>query len=696
MSLRHEHNNGAGGGGGGQQYELVTEEVNGIARSFDKLVLDHSLHNVAYMGSFNDELEAIQALTEVDEMYSPQYGQYLGWQDFTGNAILSRCSYDPNWTLPVSATWIDGAYDESHGTICVICAGENGKYEGDEGTFLVCTRKIRGPWSVRRIDTYERWLGVTYGNGMLVALTGNSSREYAISRDGGFTWTVGALSSHRQMKKCRFVDGKFYIIDQNGYLTTEDFETFSDFENVTGLLDVCEDSGGVVLFTYRSSRYYTIDRRIYGGTNSTVYDNGGDAKLYLDELYYFRDNYFLATSRGRAKVAGSNTSPISMLVRDNGNGTVYIDSSAWYRLNDGETLVQSIPYIRPNYFQNRQLQSFVSIYKDGEVKIIFKYYDTQNNFSSFLTWKSMSGDVQPTYLVPCYVPYVDRAETDEQQCMFYFGGGVLTLGGVKNKSTFGYMDYVMSTDVGYHAGMYFPANPWERIPLPNEFQDGIISVKDGEAKETTVERPYLEYKDLTLKANTSDRYEPYKNHRLSIVYEGELIEIWCIADWENIVDNTTLVYSDEECTIPVGVITDHNYNINNPYDTAVSLDGHSYVFQWDPLYYPEALATSHALIDGLEKKKGSVILGNAVYFKANGTGAWVAVAVTWNTDHYESEPATYPGFIVAVTTDGNEPDANLSNVFSTIVWQAGVGFGMVITVPFTSDNYGDSYINITV
>ena len=70
--------------------------------------------------------------------------------------------------------------------------------------------------------------------------------------------------------------------------------------------------------------------------------------------------------------------------------------------------------------------------------------------------------------------------------------------------------------------------------------------------------------------------------------------------------------------------------------------------------------------------------------------------MTWNTDHYESEPATYPGFIVAVTTDGNEPDANLSNVFSTIVWQAGVGFGMVITVPFTSDNYGDSYINITV
>lgn len=603
-----EKRNQGGKGGGGQIYDLVTEEVNGIARAFDKRVLDHSLHNVAQMGMCQNEQEAIAKLTSVDDQYREEYGQYIGWRDAQANPILSRCSYSPIWTLPSSETWVDAVYDDQHGTICVLCVGTEGRYPGEEGDFLVATRKIRGPWEKRNVTFYERWICLAYGNGIIVALTGNSSSEFAISHDGGFTWDFNRFSSSYEALKCRFIDGLFYVVTKFGYFTTEDFVTFSQYNNVTGLLDVCKDGGGICLLTYRSQKYY-VDRSVYGGTSSVIYDNSQTSKISLDEIYYFRDGWFMATSRGGYREEGSSSRPYTAIFHDNGNGTVSINTGASVNVSEGETLVQAIPYIRNNYFQNRELQFFVSSYKDGNVTIRYNTYDTVSGFSTHPVWSERTGDVQPTYLLPCNVKPEDMASGGETNLIFSFSGGVLKYGGVKSASSYGYMETVMSTDIGYDYIEYSPANKWERIPLPNEFQNGIIAVHDREVKEVTVKDPYLEYdrEDVTLKANASDRITDYENYRLvSLSTEAEYQEIFCIVPRANIVDGSTKVYSDEACTVEVGVIQEHDYNINNPNDTRVLIDGASWVYSFQDSKTPVSLATTKAVIDAMGQ--GGVVI----------------------------------------------------------------------------------------
>lgn len=93
---------------------------------------------------------------------------------------------------------------------------------------------------------------------------------------------------------------------------------------------------------------------------------------------------------------------------------------------------------------------------------------------------------------------------------------------------------------------------------------------------------------------------------------------------------------------------------------------------------------------------GGLLPGNAVYFKPAGTGNWVRVGIDWVTDHYESEPATQPRFIVAVTSDTLEPNADLSNVTLYVAWISGSTFGISISTAFTSSIYGDAPLMLTV
>lgn len=241
---------------------------------------------------------------------------------------------------------------------------------------------------------------------------------------------------------------------------------------------------------------------------------------------------------------------------------------------------------------------------------------------------------------------------------------------------------------------------WEEIPILKPNVRGLLQATVKGFEQLPIRSPYLyigkndeDVNELCAKA--SDRYERYLNHRLYAVIEGEEYEVWCIADWNNIIDNTTVVYEDEECTIPIGVISNHNYNPNNPYDTEIVIDGDNFVFTWDTKDYPEALATTLAVIECGEKKKGK-LAGNAVYFKANGTGSWVQVSVNWVTDHYECTPATNPGFIVVITTDGNAPENDFSNACNIYQWTAGSTFGIIAVADFTSDAHGDAPIQISL
>ena len=94
--------------------------------------------------------------------------------------------------------------------------------------------------------------------------------------------------------------------------------------------------------------------------------------------------------------------------------------------------------------------------------------------------------------------------------------------------------------------------------------------------------------------------------------------------------------------------------------------------------------------------QGGVGVGKAVYHRSNSSSPWSAVTVTWSTDHYVATPSTTQGFTVAVTDDGNEPAADLSNVFSMFVWTLGATFGVDAYVKFTDGVHGVAAVIISL
>lgn len=244
---------------------------------------------------------------------------------------------------------------------------------------------------------------------------------------------------------------------------------------------------------------------------------------------------------------------------------------------------------------------------------------------------------------------------------------------------------------------------WEEIPILKPNIRGLLQATDNGFESLGVQAPYLrigkdDEDNNELQANASDRCTPYENHRLYATIEGVDYELWCPTDWEYIVDGSTVVYMDESCTDPIGIIADHNYNPNNPYDTEIDTGGdETFVFTWDTKDYPETLATTLAVIDAVEEavKKKTSIAGTAVYCKPNGSGQWAQVTVTWSSDHYVCSPPTMAGFLVGVTADGNAPANDLSNVTAYFQWTAGTSFGIVAIVAFTDDGtHGDAPIQI--
>lgn len=240
---------------------------------------------------------------------------------------------------------------------------------------------------------------------------------------------------------------------------------------------------------------------------------------------------------------------------------------------------------------------------------------------------------------------------------------------------------------------------WEEIPVLSPNTRGLLQATQNGFEELKVGNPYLmigknDNNEDALLANASDRYEEYLHHRLYMRSEGVTYEIWCIADFSNIVDGTTAVYGDEECTNQVGVIQNHQYNPNNPYDCEILADGETFVFTWDPTDYPEALATTYAVIEAAKKKTS--VLGNAVYYKPNGSGAWVKASVTWNGSAYTCAPATTQHFIVVVTVDDAEPAADYSNASAMFAWTLGATFGVDAVLGFTSAAHGDGMITISL
>ena len=620
MSLRHEHNGGNGGGGDGQKttivspdesikvvenenetevsvdwtkapietedpfahvekdadgirlsFDLVTETQNGIARAFDKKILDHSFANTAYMGSATKASEAIEThVLSEDQQYIPEFGQILGWQDANGKLRLSRMSV-PSWGLPMESWWIDGCYDSVHGTLCIATSGDPSA-NGYDGDFCIAVRRFDTGWKVVRAVNHEKWNSVCYGNGLIVITTGNASNEFAWSSDGGYTWTSSSSLGSGHWKRARFnpADGYFYFVASERILRTNDLQNFTTlFTAPTGaeINDIC--------FLDNGSKGY-------------LYYQGGETYFRIDSNVIFHTSNFR----------------MEKCIYVNGYLVCWYISSFW---------------ITKDYPSDHNLRFHDVLFASGQQEVedivavatsygadFFITGNANVGFNRIVRKVSVSGDSvvgdNSKYIVSDYMSatHLFLCENDGEDAIFLFGGASFmpsTPFGAKKSQWGNLLKYDLTE---------LPPQAWEEIPVLDEKADGLLCAINGEFTEVKVENDYLKYTAGNLTANHSDRYTEYANYRLIEKTTGDDTNIlWCVAELSAIVDGSTYVYDDEECTNSVGIITRSSYNPNNPNDVEVQIDGVTSIYDFQTSKIPVSLATTKAIISALNGKLSS-------------------------------------------------------------------------------------------
>lgn len=97
---------------------------------------------------------------------------------------------------------------------------------------------------------------------------------------------------------------------------------------------------------------------------------------------------------------------------------------------------------------------------------------------------------------------------------------------------------------------------------------------------------------------------------------------------------------------------------------------------------------------------GNPIVGNSVWFLASGGSTFSQITgITWNSNGYfEKTVDNMPGDGVFVTIDGNQPNADLSNVaiyYSCVRLSAGGSFTTIIACGFTDGTHtGPIYLTV--
>ena len=544
---------------------LVTEEKDGLARSFDKKIHDHSFANTAYMGSATKAADAIEThVLSEDSQYNPEYGQILGWQDENGKLRLSRMAV-PSWGLPIDSWWIDGCYDSVHGTLCIATSGDPSD-NGYDGDFCIAVRRFDTGWKVVRVVNHEKWNSVCYGNGLIVITTGNSSNEFMWSSDGGYTWTSSSSLGSGHWKRARYneTNGYFYFIASERIIRTQDLQNFSTYFTAPAGAEICDitwtdDNDPCYLYYMSGESYFRINSQVIWHTSNfraekCIYKNGYLVTWYDGAVFIDRDHpndntrfqtvwYTMQTGGGFEGVEVFATS---------GGVDVFIASTAMYS----------------NY--QRAVRK-VQVVGDSVVG---------NNTATF------GDEDSATHLLTC--------DYEGETCFYLFGGTSfmpLTPYGAEKSQWGNLIKYDLSE---------LPPQAWEEIPVLDDKADGLLCAINGEFNECEVENPYLKYANGNLSVNHSDRFTEYANYRLiEATTADDANVLWCVPDLSAIVDNSTYVYDDEECNHTVGIITNHSYNPNNPNDVEVQIDGALYTYVFQTSKMPVSLATTKALIDAM-------------------------------------------------------------------------------------------------
>ena len=646
--------------------QLVTEEVDGLARAFDKKILDHSFANTAYMGSASKAADAIEThVLSEDMQYTPEYGQILGWQDENGKLRLSRMAV-PSWGLPLDSWWVDGCYDSVHGTLCIATSGDPSS-NGYDGDFCIAVRKFDTGWKVVRVVNHEKWNSVCYGNGLIVITTGNSSNEFMWSNDGGYTWTSSSSLGSGHWKRARYneTNGYFYFIASERILRTQDLQTFSTYFTAPSGAEICDitwtdDNDPCYLYYKSGETYFRINSQDIWHTpnfraEKCVYKNG-----YLT----IWNSSLVFTDKDRPSENIRFQTVWDFFVTGGGVEDVNVFSTS-----GGVDVFVSSTHPYDNYKRECRKAQIV-------------------NQSASETTVGFGNEMSATHMIPC--------EYEGSTCFYLFGGTSFLPNTPypARKSQWG--------DLVKYDLSELPPQAWEEIPVLDEKADGLLCAINGEFTEVEVEKDYLKYTPGHLTANHSDRYTEYANYRLVENTTGDNPDIlWTPVALENIVDNSTPVYDDEACTNAVGVITRHAFNPNNPNDVEVSIGGALSTFTFVTSKMPVYLATTKAIVEGLTNMATWIAnniysgVGKAIWKSTDLGATWTAVTgVTYTAGQgFLVNIYNTVNDMVVVTNDGQQPAADRSNwvIYYQCVQLSG-NFTTYLGCRYTDGNHTDALV----
>lgn len=556
---------------------LVTEENHGRERNFDKLVRDHSFMNVISVdssASFATAAEANQSLMDVDPEYYPVAGQTIR---FVGNdGRLHDFRYNGNYIIDRSGTeswWCGCCYDVAN-HVWLINRNSGG------GTQMRSGRSASGMfWSITDYPaspSEKRVMMASASFGSAV-MSGNRSAEYEFTAEGGDeTWisrTLGSTMNYHSLKRATILVNNvatdvllFIATGSTRYLPSSLndalFVSQKDILNTLGYnvqisgndgdladdLDVFVDGNGkenIFIFWIRrsdSSRHITWVRR----NNNTGWD----------EVYTYT-----FTSSAKVRKCDYKNGYLYCYIGDLGNPSVDADAYVFNTANDTITLLTT--------------------YTDTNILI-----PTDYGVVRIVDYKQIYVDNTPVTLPATLAAtqYLTTTASDGDKAV------LIVTGGLQYSQQLGNYAFMLDTEKRKITN----DAEWEELPIMTEENHGIVTVENAVIKPATYDE-YLKYtkSDRKLSTEASDRTTQYQNYKIK---GSDHEDLWCTATIAEMVDGTTKVYSDEECTIEAGTITAHSYNPNNPLDLTVAIDGTSYRFEYVESKIPVSLATTKALL----------------------------------------------------------------------------------------------------
>lgn len=527
---------------------IVTEEVDGLESHTDKALRDHSYTNIAMRGAFTDVDAAIKALQSIDSQYKPQQGQAIQFTDTDGKVHLFR--YFGYYNIERNGSgreWVASAYDEKNGKWCIL------KYT-KVGDLTVATAKTDASlWTVKEniLGSQERWFSLTSGDGKLVALSGNISREYAVSEDGGESWKLYSNIPSTYWVSIKYGMDKWWFCGESMLYTTTDFKTFENLSSGISSIGPCSD------IAVGKSRSYILS------STKTLYSYDADTKKVVAE-------YVLSTENRINQVITTDDADILALGSNAGYASKVYTSRILRCTDKGCTTL----------YQNSAL-TLCGMMISQDLSHVVEIHHTKLVLVDLSTKKSTDIDL------PESVTNFSNFEVN--------GNELLVVNGQHKEGDSGSGNFAFLIDM--LTGKILNSE-WSEIPILSSNKNTLLASNDGDFANVNLSG-HLTYseKSKTLSTENSDRYEEYENYRLSDG-DGSLFvttELSAIAIGD-------AVYSDEQCTTQIGAVENVHHNPNNPNDVVVKTNEDSEVYRFVGKQL-DSLASSQSVANLWERVK---------------------------------------------------------------------------------------------